>query len=80
MFDDGISVKEQRENRQSNKQKLGTIKESWPRAKEISERKKVRKKVITDVVLLETPAREFEYIISPIEPEGNLVFPQENCY
>ena len=58
LFDDGISVTEQKENRQSKKQKSVTIKDSWPRAKEISEPKKVRKKVITDVVMLETQAQK----------------------
>jgi len=46
-------------------------------AKEISEGRKNRKKVITDVVMLETCPGEFEYIISPITPQGNLRFPLE---
>ena len=39
LFDDGISVREQKENRQSKTQKSITIKESWPREKDPREEK-----------------------------------------
>ncbi len=42
---------------------------------EVSKGKKSRKTVITDVVLLETPKGNFEYITSPIDREGNPLFP-----
>ena len=42
-----------------------------------SEGRKNRKRVITDVVMLEISPGKFEYIISPITPQGNLRFPLE---
>ena len=70
LFDDGIGVKKQKDNRERN-QKAITSERASPKQTGRSERNKSRKNVITDVVLLETAKGKFEYITSPIDESGN---------
>ena len=63
LFDDGIGVKKQKENR--HKKQDVVISET-----EQSGQKQKRKTVITDVVLLQKPKGGFEYLISPIDNKG----------
>lgn len=63
LFDDGIGVKKQKENR--HKKQDVVISET-----DKSGQKQKRKTVITDVVLLQKPKRGFEYLISPIDNKG----------
>ena len=63
LFDDGIGVKKQKENRSKNQDVvIGEPEQSGQKQK--------RKTVITDVVLLQTPLGSFEYLISPIDNQG----------
>ncbi len=77
LFDDGISVREQKDIRNRYHQKSVDEAQSWPKSQSFSDEKKVRKNVITDVVLLEIAKGKFEYIISPINDQGKLLFPLE---
>ncbi len=63
LFDDGIGVKKQKENR--HKKQDVVISES-----DESGKKQKRQTVTTDVVLLETPKGSFEYLTSPIDNQG----------
>ena len=63
LFDDGIGVKKQKENRHK-KQDIVISKADK------SGQKQKRKTVITDVVLLQKPKGGFEYLISPIDNKG----------
>ncbi len=63
LFDDGIGVKKQKENR--NKKQDVVISET-----DESGKKQKRKTVTTDVVLLPTPKGSFEYLTSPIDNQG----------
>ena len=63
LFDDGIGVKKQKENR--HKKQDVVISES-----DESGKKQKRQTVTTDVVLLETPLGSFEYLTSPIDNQG----------
>ncbi len=73
LFDDGIGVKKQKDNRERNHSP--TSERALLKETEISEVKKSRKNIITDLVLLETAKGRFEYITSPINREGQSVFP-----
>ncbi|MGK7882828.1 MAG: hypothetical protein AB4060_22410 [Crocosphaera sp.] len=75
LFDDGIGVKKQKDNRERNHSP--TSERAPLKETEISEVKKSRKNIITDLVLLETAKGRFEYITSPINREGQSVFPLE---
>ena len=92
LFDDGIGVKKQkaqrlrranlnekmeREDTCKENQNLVTSEELKDQRTQVSKDKKPRKTVITDVVLLLTPKGNFEYIISPIDGEGNSLFSLE---
>lgn len=70
VFDDGIGVKKQKENRQKKPSLI--ISESQE-----LEREQKGKSVITDVVLLQTPKGSFESLISPIDKEGRSLIPLE---
>jgi hypothetical protein len=69
LFDDGIGVKKQKENRE----KLDK--------KEIDEpeniQKSSRKFITTDVILLEKPSGGFHYITSPLDAQGKTLIPLE---
>ena len=70
LFDDGIGVKKQKENRSKNQDVvLGKTAQSGQKQK--------RKTVITDVVLLQTPLGSFKYLISPINNQGQPLIPLE---
>ena len=69
LFDDGISVKKQKDNRERH-QNIISSEPSTLEETETSDQKKSRKKVITDIVLLETPQKTFEYITTPIDADG----------
>ena len=70
LFDDGIGVKKQKENRKKNQDVvIGETDESGQKQK--------RKTVITDVVLLQTPKGSFEYLTSPIDNQGQPLIPLE---
>ncbi len=70
LFDDGIGVKKQKENRSKNQEVIiGEADESGQKQK--------RKTVITDVVLLQTPKGSFEYLTSPIDNQGQPLIPLE---
>ncbi len=73
LFDDGIGVKKQKDNRERNHSP--TSERALLKETEISEVKKSRKNIITDLVLLETAKGRFEYITSPINRSGQSVFP-----
>ncbi|MDJ0716857.1 MAG: hypothetical protein QNJ54_22025 [Prochloraceae cyanobacterium] len=77
LFDDGISVREQKEIRTPHQKKAVEETQCWPKPKLFSDKKKVRKTVITDVVILEITKGKFEYIISPINDRGEILFPLE---
>jgi len=77
LFDDGICVTKQKANRISEKENLNSQTQSWPKSQVSYQHKKVREKIITDLVLLQIAPGQFEYIISPIDPEGNNLFPLE---
>ena len=63
LFDDGIGVKKQKENRSKNQDVvIGEPKQAGQKQK--------RKTVITDMVLLQTPKGSFEYLINPIDNQG----------
>ena len=90
LFDDAIGVKKQKAHR-LRREKLGAEKEKEDTResnsaislernvskKDSSPPKKSRQTVNTDVVLLEKPQGGFEYITSPINREGQSVFPLE---
>lgn len=63
LFDDGIGVKKQKENRSKNQDAV------MGEADKLGQKQK-RKTVITDVVLLQAPKGNFEYLISPIDNQG----------
>ncbi len=64
LFDDGIGVKKQKENRSKNQDVvIGEPDKSGQKQK--------RKTVITDVVLFPTPKGSFEYLTSPIDNQGH---------
>ncbi len=70
LFDDGIGVKKQKENRSKNQDVvIGEADESGQKQK--------RKTVITDVVILQTPKGSFEYLTSPINNQGQPLIPLE---
>ncbi len=77
LFDDGICVREQKAERTPKKQKVVSQTQSWPKSQSDFQNKKVRKTIISDVVLLEIAKGKFEYIISPINDQGKLLFPLE---
>ena len=70
LFDDGIGVKKQKETR--DKKQEVVMSESEPSGK-----KQKRKTVITDVVLLQTPPGNFEYLTNPINHQGKPVISLE---
>ncbi len=74
LFDDGICVREQKEERKKKKEKTSQT-TSCPTSEADSQNKKSRKMLVSDVVLLEISKGKFKYIISPIDPEGNFLFP-----
>jgi hypothetical protein len=69
LFDDGIGVKKQKENRHSRQ------------ADGVEKNEKIVKQtktmVFTDVILLETQKGQFEYLTSPIDHQGNPLIPLE---
>ena len=73
LFDDGISVKKQKDNRERHQNIISSEPSTWE-GTETSDQKKSRKKVITDIVLLETPLGSFEYITTPIDADGKPLF------
>ena len=78
LFDDAIGVKKQKENREGNQE---LVIELASRGKfegtNSSEKKKSRKTVITDLVLLQTPKGHFEYVTTPIDEQGKPLIPLE---
>ena len=69
LFDDGIGVKKQKDNRE-RRQNIITSEPTKSEGTQTSNQKQIRKKVTTDIVLLETPKGGFEYITTPINTEG----------
>ena len=69
-------MKKQKEHRERH-QNIITSEPSSSEKTETSNPKKFRKKVITDVVLLETPKGSFEYITTPIHRDGIPLFSLE---
>ena len=70
LFDDGIGVKKQKQNRSKNRDVvIGEADESGQKEK--------RNTVITDVILLQTPKGTFEYLTSPIDNQGQPLIPLE---
>lgn len=59
LFEDGFQVKQQKENRTSQSQES-------PPDNEVSQRKRVN----TDVILLQQPRGNFEYLTTPIQHNG----------
>ncbi len=63
LFDDGIGVKKQKANRDKKKEIIKRELEKW-------EKEQKRKRVTTDVVLLQTPKGNFESLTCPIDSQG----------
>jgi hypothetical protein len=70
LFDDGIGVKKQKENRHKKPELVRSKPEG-------TAQKQKRQTVMTDVVLLQTPTGSFEYLTSPIDNEGQSLIPLE---
>ena len=63
LFDDGIGVKKQKANRDKKQEIIKRELEKW-------EKEQKRKRVTTDVVLLQTPQGNFESLTCPIDSQG----------
>ena len=63
LFDDGIGVKKQKPNRDKKPEIIKKELEQWSKEQK-------RQRVTTDVVLLQTPSRNFETLTSPIDNKG----------
>ena len=69
-------MKKQKEHREGH-QNIITSEPGSSGGTETSDPKKSRKKVITDIVLLQTPKGSFEYITTPIHRDGTPLFSLE---